>query len=431
MPRTIQVFEHEQLTLRPDRWGRKLEPEELEKLYAFNDRKDNVYFTGIRHGIKFKSYVGVIQIGGLTLEILPKADKQKEGTESEHSAVTAQWRNALLRMLAICRHIDLESVSEANLERRHHSILDLYFEIFLQEVDKLLHQGLSKKYRHAQGNVTALKGRLDFGRNISQNLIHQERFYTHHQVYDQDHLINQILLRALIILDQIATSPFIKDRLARVMLDFPEIKEMSIQAHHFERLSENRKTIHYQKAIQIAKMIILNYSPDIRGGHEDMLALLFDMNKLWEEYVYRVLQHEAPDNTSVSFQNSKLFWQSEQVKKNIRPDLVITRTVGGEKETYIVDTKWKVLDDLRPDDGDLKQIFAYNLYWESYHSILLYPSTQTRTLPVRGMYEKGMSKDHGCMLAFVEVLDKDGKLNGGCAEQVWSWMTEVNTVRSL
>lgn len=80
-----------------------------------------------------------------------------------------------------------------------------------------------------------------------------------------------------------------RDRIARLLLDYPEIKEIPIQKHHFNQVIENRKTKAYGKAIQIAKMLILNYSPDIRSGQENMLTLLFDMNKLWEEYIYRML----------------------------------------------------------------------------------------------------------------------------------------------
>lgn len=413
MSRTIRVFEHESLTLRPqcDPWGRYLTKDELEKLYAFNDKNDNKYFTGIREGVKFKNFVGVIQIGGLTLEILPKADKRRDGSTEEHEMSTLNWRNALLRMLAICHHIDLESVSEANLERRHYSILDLYFEIFLAEVQKLLHRGLVRKYRASQGNLPVLKGRVDFSRNIQHNLIHQERFFTHHQVYDQDHLINQILLRALNILDQLSIGPLVKDKLTRVMLDFPQIRGVRIQAHHFDSLVASRKTAPYEKALQIAKMIILNYSPDIRGGNEDMLALLFDMNKLWEEYIYRILvRSKELEDAEVNFQNSKPFWES----KTIRPDIVIQKG----SETIVVDTKWKVIDSIKPDDGDLKQIFAYNLYWKSYRGYLLYPSSGIGSESVIGTYHKGHDKTHGCTLSFVEVLDTNGKLDVNCGARL-------------
>jgi len=404
MARLIQIFEHERLTLLPNERGEKLLLSELEKLYDFNDKNNNIYFTGIRNGIKFNNYVGVIQIGGLTIEVLPKADKTIHSKVEDYT----KWRDALLHMLAICRHIKVDSVSEASLNKRYYSLLELYFEIFIDEVTILLRKGLIKKYHNQSSNTTALKGRILFSKNIQQNLIHQERFYTTHQVYDFQHTINQILLKALNILSKIVTNSNIKDRIARVKLDFPEINEIEITKVHFDSVKESRKTVSYNEALKIAKMIILNYSPDIKNGQENMLALLFDMNKLWEEYIYRMLLKEKPNNIEVSFQNSQRFWES----KTIRPDLVISKlNLSGATDKFIIDTKWKIIDSRNPSDDDLKQMFAYNIYWQAGKSMLLYPKTFDQSDNYGEFHFKGNLKENKCKIGFVNVLDESGKLD--------------------
>jgi 5-methylcytosine-specific restriction enzyme subunit McrC len=142
MGRLIQVFEYEKLTLfaNDNLFGYKLTQSELDKLYEFNDTSNNIYFTAIRNGIKFKSYVGVIQIGSQTIEILPKADRNISKDPTEYQL----WSKALLKMLAYCNYIKVDSVSEANLHQRYHSIIDLYFDLYLNEVSRLTHQGLIK-----------------------------------------------------------------------------------------------------------------------------------------------------------------------------------------------------------------------------------------------------------------------------------------------
>jgi len=272
----------------------------------------------------------------------------------------------------------------------------------------LLRQGLVKKYHTCSSNTLALKGQILFGKQIQQNLIHQERFYTSHQVYDHEHLINQILKRALNILSSIVTNANIKDRVARVKLDFPEIKDIEITKIHFDNLKETRKTAPYKEALKIAKMIILNYSPDIKNGQEDMLALLFDMNKLWEEYVYRMLLRINDPSISVDFQDSQKFWEN----KTIRPDIVVKRSISTDKtERYIIDTKWKIVDAKNPSDDDLKQIFAYNIYWQAGKSVLLYPKTYDQS-EAFGTFHKGMvAGDNKCKLGFINVLDGNGKLD--------------------
>lgn len=401
----IRVFEYEKLTLHKDERGRFLLPHELKQLYDFNDKNGNNYFTGIRDGIKFNSYVGVIQIGGLTIEILPKTDRRKS---SEQDYVN--WHAALLKMLRVCKFISVSTVSDANLKRKYNSILDLYFEMYLDEIEKLLRHGLIKSYRKQSSNVTALKGRIDFAKNIQKNLIHQERFYTNHQVYDYDHLINQILFEGLKVLRLLSSNSSIMDRVSRISSSFPNVNSLKVENAHFERLKETRKTASYSKAIQIARMILLNYSPDIRQGQENMLTLLFDMNKLWEEYIYRMLLKSADSNTHINFQNKKKFWES----RTIRPDLVVSREFNDQKDIYVIDTKWKMLDSVnpKPSDEDLKQMYSYNLYWDSKRSMLLYPHSNSSTEKF-GTFWKGRENpgDNQCKVGFINILNDKNQLD--------------------
>ncbi len=408
--RLIRVFEYEKLTLHKDEMGRFLHKHELAKLYEYNDRNNNIYFTGIRDGIKFSNYVGVIQIGRLTLEILPKADNNRSHKKSDYDS----WQSVLLRMLAICNHVNIHSVSEASLSRRYHSLLDLYFILYLNELGQLIHQGLIKKYRNTSGNLNTLKGRIVFSKNIQHNLIHKEKIFTEHQLYDYEHLLNQVLLKGLSVLSVISNNPVITDRIHRVKLDFPEIKEIPITKTHFEKLIINRRSEPYRRALDIARLIILNYRPDIKSGSENMLALLFDMNKLWEEYIYRMLLKLAGEGISVSFQNSKKFWES----KTIRPDLIVSKkNDSGLTELYVIDTKWKIVDIQNPSDDDLKQMFAYNVYWEARKSMLLYPKTQEQPEKF-GIFHIGFPEKSKCKLGFINVLNEHGGLNMSIGDEI-------------
>ncbi len=408
MSRLIRVFEHEKLTIHSlcsEQYllGQKI----IDKLWSYNDSNKNIYFEGIRNGVKFKNYVGVIQIGNVTIEILPKADK-KQSSDVERG----QWHTILLGMLKHCQRIKVDAVSEASLKKRYHSLLDLYFELFLQEVSQLLNQGLNKKYRFQKGNVQVLKGQLNFSKNIQLNVVRRDRFYTQHQVYDHEHLINQILFKALLVLKKISNNSHLIDSVERILSRFPEIQEKNITKHDFDNLILNRKTNQYQEALKIAKMILLNYSPDIKGGNENMLALLFDMNKLWEEYVFRMLSRVKEEGLKVSFQNRTKFWED----KIIKPDLVVKRTIGGIEETFIIDTKWKIIDPKKPGDDDLKQMYAYNMYWGSTKSMLLYPSSDPQETAF-GKFHKGREEENLCKLGFVKVMNK-GELDKNLGQNV-------------
>ncbi|WP_099765901.1 5-methylcytosine restriction system specificity protein McrC [Chryseobacterium sp. 52] len=61
---------------------------------------------------------------------------------------------------------NLDSASETGLKIKHNSILELYFEIFLNEIESLIRRGLIKLYKQVETNEFSLKGKLILSRNI-------------------------------------------------------------------------------------------------------------------------------------------------------------------------------------------------------------------------------------------------------------------------
>lgn len=381
----IQVFEYQKLRYDDSGIFRK---HHFDAMVKFNELQQNKYFTIIHKGIRFGNYVGVIQIGGLTIEILPKADNNENADKN-------LWQNILLNMLKVCKHIQVESISETQLKKRYHSILDAYFELYLNEVERLVKKGMIKKYRKNQSNQNALKGKLLFSQNIQQNLVHKERFYCEHQVYDKNHLLHQILYKGLLVLKTFVNDS-LKDKLNRLLFEFQDIENINIQKKHFDKIIIDRKNHDYQKAIDIAKIIILNYSPSLNYGNENLLTLLFDMNALWEEYIFRILQKHKTDEMEVSFQNSDKFWEN----KRIRPDIVLKT----KDDIFVIDTKWKIIEANNPSDDDLKQMFVYNLHWKAEKTLLLYPKTNQIDSNFGTFHFDNLGKK--CKLGFVDITNE-------------------------
>ena len=382
----IQVFEYQKLRYDDSGYFRK---HHFDAMVKFNELHQNKYFTIIHQGIRFGSYVGVIQSGGLTIEILPKADNNENADKN-------LWQNVLLNMLKICKKIQVESISETQLKKRYHSILDVYFELYLNEIERLVKKGLIKKYRKKQSNQNALKGKLLFAQNIQQNVVHKEHFYCEHQVYDKNHLLHQILYKGLLVLKAFVNDS-LKDKLNRLLFEFQDIENINIQKKHFDKIIIDRKNNDYQKAINIAKIIILNYSPRLNYGNENLLTLLFDMNALWEEYIFRILQKHKTEEIEVSFQNSDKFWEN----KRIRPDIVLKT----KDETFVIDTKWKIIEVNNPSDDDLKQMFVYNLHWKAEKTLLLYPKTNQIDSNFGTFHYDNLGKK--CKLGFVDVTNEN------------------------
>ncbi len=361
----ITVFEHQ--SLRTDRGDQRLTPGQLEALQLFFGENGVPYYSLIHHGVRFNEYVGVIQIGKIVIEVLPKADKSND---------TDRWRNVLISMLHVVGILDIHAPSNSNLRLRSNSILDLYFELFIKEVEYLMHRGLVKKYRKTDGNRTTLKGSIQFAKHISQNMVHQERFYVKYTTYDKEHDIHAILYKALKLLTYINTNVQLNSRLGTLLLDFPELYDIKVFESVFEKIVFDRKTEPYRNALEIAKLILLNYHPDVNRGTNNVLALMFDMNVLWEQFVYVSLRKHKARTTSIAAQNIKNFWKPiSGYCSRIKPDIVLDK---GTKDCVVLDTKWKNLNGYNPSPEDLRQMFVYLKYYGAKKVALVYPGTENK-----------------------------------------------------
>ncbi len=384
----LQVFEHQRITIASHP---NLTKGHLEAMARFNEQHGHAYFTMIHKGVKFNHHVGVLQVGNLTIEILPKADKSK-------TVNVQQWQMVLIEMLKVCQLIRVESLSNAKLRMHRNFILDLYFEIYLNELETLLREGLIKKYRIVTNNQTKFQGRLLLAQHLQHNLTNQTKFYTQHNVYDYNHLINQILYQALLVIKKLVTHPLLSSRVNRLLSYFPKIQPRSISQKDFQQLQLDRKSHRYQTALDIARLILMNYSPDIRSGEHDLLALLFDMNVLFENYVFRQLKKlERTEDIEVIGQPSRKFWN----RRNIRPDIVLFY----EGDYYVIDTKWKVLKKRTPDDNDLKQMYVYNRFFRAQKSLLVYPKVEDFHQPLEGIFHEATIPYQQCNLFFSKIIE--------------------------
>lgn len=359
----ITVYEHQKLLV-----GKDLSQDQYEALLRFYGNY-SPFFTLIRNGVKFCSYVGVLQVGNTLIEILPKADI------SSGNGQETLWQKVLIQMLRTVWGFSVRDAGSSHLKIKHHSVLDLYFELYLFELEKLIHYGLIKKYRREERNTVALKGKLAFTKHIQNNLVHQERFYIETFNYTLHHLLHQVLYTALKVVQNLNRNTLLHARIGNLLLHFPEQKPIKVTPSTFERLHQDRKSLLYRPALEIAELLLLNYHPDISQGHKHVLALMFDMNALWEQFVLRLLQRNLKSYT-VSGQVNKKFWKSTtgSLSSSLRPDILI----HGRSSTVVLDTKWKYLNGEGPSADDLRQMYVYQEYFQANMAALIYPGTDRK-----------------------------------------------------
>jgi 5-methylcytosine-specific restriction enzyme subunit McrC len=338
-------------------------------------------------------------VGNLTIEILPKANQ---------SIIDAHyWQQCLLEMLQYCEQLPIDSISKAPLGLDKSPLLTIYMDLFIVSIEKLLQVGLQKYYRLETKNSNHWRGQINFAKQIEKNWCQPQKVYSTQQIYNYDSVTHQLLVEALEIIQKVGYRKGVKRKAHFLLKHFPIVQKRG----RIQQLMSSIETppVHspYYLAVELAKMLVLRYSPSLRTGDMPLLALLFDMNQLFERFVGIQLRRKIPKDWNIAMQQRQLFWQ----QKHLRPDILIQTP----QQNYVLDTKWKILSNAQPSSDDLRQMYVYNHQFEAQKSILIYPKVSdlennkgTYTTPI---YLDGKPETHDCEVIFVSLLDKEMKLN--------------------
>jgi 5-methylcytosine-specific restriction enzyme subunit McrC len=154
---------------------------------------------------------------------------------------------------------------------------------------------------------------------------------------------------------------------------------------------------------------------------------MFDMNQLWEKFVYAALKAELRQlvpGFAVSAQTSLNFWKPGKGQSStIRPDIRIR--YGVQQELCVVlDTKWKNLNGYNPTPEDLRQLYVYHEYFEAEKVALVYPGSFTDR---KGHYyqKNQLPGDKECSVMGIPVNLSVKSWRIAIANQVLSWIQET------
>jgi len=174
--------------------------------------------------------------------------------------------------------------------------------------------------------------------------------------------------------------------------------------------------------MEIARLLLCNYHPDLKSGRNNVLALMFDMNMLWESFIYHSLRKQfirEGKDWVVSAQRSTAFWRLEKCRTYLRPDILIET---GKECKYILDTKWKRPENNKPSPSDLQQLFAYSRFFDSNRTALVYPSTQQGLIP--GYYEsfRGSKDKVSCSVINLDVEPQIREWQATISKRIADWI---------
>ena len=384
--RKITRYEHEKLLYKDEDvcgTDTRLKERLSDDLGRIHSKKENEkYFSLIYNGVKFNSYVGLIQTRDFSISILPKAGFESLNQEEENAEEKQNEHNSIFKifieLLVFCGHLRkaprLFNI-KTTYKNYENSLAELFIISFLDEVEDILDYGLLRGYKTVTKNNSYLKGKLNISDHISQNITKGNmQFNVTYQTYQYDNNYNSILYMAL---EYICSSTQFKRhqyRAQSLLLKFPKLKKINIHTVSLSKYTSDRRLYKYHIALEIAYNLLVSSITSHSAGKESF-TILYNMNVLFQEYIYKLARKTGKHAV---INQKRLFWKStkgEKIERNIKPDIVVFKDADREKVDYIIEVKWVNPDDKSISRTYLSQIYTYSKIYENCPVYLMYPKT--------------------------------------------------------
>ncbi|WHI49577.1 McrC family protein [Microbulbifer sp. MLAF003] len=341
------------------------------------------------HSIQLGSYVGFLQSPtGEAIEILPKTHWQPpSASEAQRS------RQLLQKMLAISLGITPRNAGPADLQQQPLPLHEWIFSQFLQALSRLLKRGLRSDYQRRAEESRFIRGRLNMARQAQQTPDRATWFHIEHDIFSPQIRENRLLKSALeITLKLCATAD--NWRLANSFNhQMAAVPASPAPLAELPKWRSDRLMQSYEAVKPWCRLILQNLNASFTQGEHRGIALLFPMERLFENYVAHSLQQTLPPGTRLHTQASSQYLLKHRPEGTetdnrwfqLRPDLLLESDTmeKGRPQVAVMDTKWKLLNSCASSNekyklsqADLYQLFAYGNYYMDGrgHMALIFPA---------------------------------------------------------
>ena len=369
MSNTITLKEYEFLQTKYPEHKNYVDEKTFEALESFvlkEERAEYLKLTskkGFGKVLQAQNYVGLIQTkDATTIEIIPKIQNISE----------EESKKILLKMLKTLKKSPFKTLEKAKLKSSKMPLLEIFISMFLEELTLLVRKGIRSDYLAREENLHFLKGKLKIAKQIKQNAIHKERFYVEYEEFSSDRVENRLIKTALEFLYKKSKLNKNQQRIREFLFIFDDVSSSKNIKNDFKSVKLDRQMRKYEQILLWAETFLFENSFSPHSGKDIALALLFDMNLLFESYVGAYLKKKGFD---VRSQDKGKYLVEQPNRYALRPDFVINK----DKESEIVaDTKYKNIKEQKDiSQADMYQLYAYGTkYKQTKQLYLIYPKSE-------------------------------------------------------
>ena len=382
---TVQVSEYDRIT--DDRLLK-----DLTSLYL-KDKKWSRFLNVQNSHVYFKHYVGTVQTGHFTVSVLPKVWARDDQIQED---TLKNLLRILLYTYLIPPFFEPENLISPRYERNDlFELLILFYSITLE---KELTQGMYRRYVRRDENSRYLRGKLNLAKEL--NRLDKSLFEITDFRFSADNEMNRYLAYATSLFSTFTQDSKNIDLLRSLELLF---QSEAVVNHTLPvPVSFNRLNDRFQIPYNYADLIIKHMRPEPGNGRQAMM-MLFDMNTVFQEFFVKFIKKNksvifpgCTVNIKPQYKNRNFIFNESGPLRLTIPDLWIEVQRETRKKTFILDMKYKIMQDITIEESsensddvfritshDLYQTFTYSELYKPDGTLLVFPGGKNQ---LRGPY---------------------------------------------
>ena len=292
-----------------------------------------------------KQWVGVVQAGGVRVEIFPKLDRALLDRESPTEPEAASALQGLVRVLEISQHRNLVDVGDAKLDAIPTNFFDLLSVLFARRLSRELTAGRPHAYLGHSDDLPMVRGRIDFGRQVTSLWGRMDRIACRWDEFSPDTPLARLLRCTVEVLIENATGSRAFEELlvCRALLDGVSPVNVQTALSQSRFLGWTRINKRFETCAEVAIGILQGFGRGFEGESKASFIFLIDMNKVFEDYASALISRQY-GGVPVFAQKRighllKAGSESKQCQIPQKPDLVWEH----QGVSYVADAKYKLV----------------------------------------------------------------------------------------
>lgn len=241
---------------------------------------------------------------------------------------------------------------------------------FLDALQRALRRGLPMSYVSREEALATIRGRVRFAEQLRRRYDLPLPVEIGYDDYTVDTEANRLVKAALRRIERLRLRKAqLRRRTAEALGSFDGVADVSFDTRRVPSFTYTRLDERYRPVLELAALLVRNTSVELHPGASSTSAILFDMNKVFEDFVWAAIGDELRAILPPGFRwrQGKSVALDEDGRVRPEPDLTLWH---GSSCVFVGDAKYKETE--QGELADIYQLLAYCVATGLVEGLLLY-----------------------------------------------------------